>query len=124
MTHRHFFNIELTEGSDYSESFVYADPSTTLPISLTDYSADMKIRIAMNGNYNAYANPDFVLELSTTTGEIVLGGDAGTVTVNISGDKTTGLNWNRGAYTLFLISPSGGRAKFIEGFITINGSTL
>lgn len=121
---RNFFNIELTEGSDYSGSFVYQDPCTTLPLDLTGYAADMKVRIAMNGNYDGYDIPDFVMELGTATGEIVLGGTAGTVVVNIAAASTVGLNWNRAVYTLMLTSPQGKKIKFLEGFMTILGSAI
>lgn len=124
MTNRNFFNIELTEGSDYSESFVYQDPCTSLPIDLTGYTAELKARISMNGNYDGYDIPDFVLDIGTATGEIVLGGTAGTVTVSIAADTTVGLNWNRAVYTLMLTSSQGKKVKFMEGFMTILGSAI
>lgn len=124
MTNRIFFNIELTEGSDYSESFVYQDPCTTLPNDLTNWTADLKIRVAMNGTYDGYDIPDIALEIGTATGEIVLGGTAGTVTVTIPAADTVGLNWNRGVFTLMLTSPLGKKVKFMEGFVTILGSTI
>ena len=119
---RHTFHIELTEGMDYSVPFVYQDKVTGLPIPLTGYTADMKVRVGMNGTYDAEQNPDFVLEFTDTTG-IVLGGTAGTVTLNITAAQTTGLNWNRGNYNLVLISPTGQRIPFVGGFFTILGST-
>lgn len=118
------FHIELIEGSDYSESFVYQDPVTTLPVDLTGWSADLKVRIAMNGTYDGYSTPDYVIELGTSTGEIVLGDTTGSVTINISADKTTGLNWNRAVYTLMLTDTGGKKHPLFEGFFTILGSTI
>jgi hypothetical protein len=115
---RNVYHFEIMEGTDFSQTFLYADPSTGLPINLTGYTADMKVKQGADGTYDGYWNPSVILELSSPT-QIVLGGTAGTVIVNIAASLTTGLNWNNGVYNLTLISSTGQRIPFMNGFFTI-----
>jgi hypothetical protein len=121
---RNVYNIEVPEGTDYSVSFIYADPLTGLPVDLTGYSADMKVRTNNNGTYDGQSNPDFVLEFTTgsSPGGIVLGGTAGTVTLTVTAAQTTQLNWNRAVQELVLINSAGLRTVFFYGFFTILSS--
>jgi hypothetical protein len=121
---RNVTHFEITEGTDFTQSFLYVDLSTGLPIDLTDYTADMKLKENMNGTYDGYANGAFVLELSTTLGGIILGGDTGLVTVMFTAEQTTNVNWNRAVYNLVLTSPQSKRIPFMNGFVTILSDTV
>lgn len=116
---RNVYHFEITEGTDFTQSFLYTNPVTGLPINLTGYTADLKIKQASNGTYDGYSNPSVVLELFAPNGGITLGGTAGTVTVAITAAQTTALTWNQGVYNLTLINASGQRIPFMNGFFTI-----
>jgi hypothetical protein len=113
------YHFEVVEGCDFSQTFLYTDPVTTLPIDLTNYTADMKLKQGMNGTYDGFNNPSIVMELSTSIGGITLGGTAGTVTITIAANQTQNLTWNRAVYNLTLIGSTGTRTPFLGGFFTI-----
>lgn len=121
---RNVTHFEITEGTDFTQSFLYADSSTGLPIDLSGFTADMKLKENMNGTYDGYANGAFVLELSTTLTGITLGGTSGLVTISFTADQTTGLVWNRAVYNLVLTTPQGKRIPFMNGFVTILSDTV
>ncbi|MDF2435466.1 MAG: hypothetical protein JWP44_5097 [Mucilaginibacter sp.] len=104
------YHIEIKEGADYSVTFTYEDPETTLPIDLTGYSAVMKVR----QGYDGYARLDVDLSFTPT-----LGGADGTVQVLIPGSSTNNLMWTVGVYDVFLTSPAGRVTKLIGGFFVV-----
>jgi hypothetical protein len=120
---RDVFHLEVTEGTDFTQSFLYADPCTQVPSDLTGFTADMKIKDNGNGTYDGYANPNVVLELSTANGGIVLGGTNGIVTIVLTNMQLTDTTWNRGVYNIVLTDMSGKKIPFLHGFITIISDT-
>jgi hypothetical protein len=120
---RNVTHFELTPGTDFAQSFLYADPTTGLPINLTGYSATMVLKEGMNDNYDGYWNGDSLLTLSTTTGELAIDGVNGLVTVNFSADQTETTLWNRAVYTLILTTPQGKKIPFMNGFVTLLPAT-
>jgi len=120
MSERYVYQIEIIQGTDYSQSFVYRDPCTELPNDLTNFTADFKVKINGNGTYDGQSNPDTVLELNTTNiGGITLGGTNGLITITITNDLVEAVTWNRGVYNLILIDPNGKKIPFLSGFVTI-----
>lgn len=116
MTIEHY-DIELDTSASWTHTFTWLDPSTTLPINLTGFTAKMQIRWA-------YGDPAVQLELTSANGGIVLGGVNGTITLVITDIQTTalatGLIRTRGLYDLFLIDPSTSPhtvTKYTEGFV-------
>lgn len=116
---RNTTHFELTPGTDETQSFLYADPSTGLPINLTNYTAKMVLKEGMNDNYDGYWNGAILLSLTTENGGITLGGSNGLVSVNFSADQTEDTLWNRAVYTLILINPQGKSSLFMSGFVTL-----
>lgn len=114
------FDLELEAGASWSYTWTWTDPSTTLPIDLTGFTAKGQIRWM-------FGDPVVQLELNTTNGGVVLGGEDGTVTLNITSAQTTTLSNDlfrtRGIYDLFLTDPSTSPStvtKFLDGFVYID----
>lgn len=109
------FHLALDEGMDHTFKFIYLDESTLLPINLTGYRADLYVRMSpgstqvLKGISSSYSYSD---------GSITLGSD-GMITLKISGDFTTDLNWSKGIYDVVLIDPDQNRVKIINGFVNI-----
>ena len=110
------FHIEIDEESDYTTSFTYINNSTGLPMDLTGYRADIQVKSTYNGESNGAAD---LVYTSDSGGGIVLSGVTGVITVYIPYTDTTGLNWTRATWNLFLYSPQGMRLKFVSGFFTV-----
>lgn len=110
------FDIELNAEATYVKQWIWTDPSTTLPIDLTGYTAIMQIRWQ-------YGDPAVQLSLTQVSG-IILGGTAGTVTLTITPVQTKNLSTTlfltRGLYDLFLTDTSGLVTKFAGGFVYVD----
>jgi hypothetical protein len=123
------FHIVIDEESDWTETFVWQDELTGLPVPLTGYRAEIQVRTGSDGDTaTALNNPRVVLTF-TTDGEnppIVLGGTAGTIQVTIPYSATYQTYWNQAVYSLILVSPTGQRKEFLRGFFIIqpNASKL
>lgn len=109
------FDIEMEQGATFDEiSFTWwTDSTKTAPVNLTGYSARMQMR----EDYDD-ADPQFEV-LSTTVGEITLGGAAGTVDVVVPATKTAAITARKGFYDLELVSPSGKVVKLMKGRVTV-----
>lgn len=113
-------NIDLEEKTDSTVRITYRDDTTNLPVDLTGYKAIIQIR----PQFGDYITID---ELNTTLGNIVLGGQSGTIDINFvpsDSDQTAVITgWTRAAYDLVLIDTSGKRKKLLKGFVTIGRSS-
>lgn len=120
------FNIVVEEETDYQETFIYLDPATNLPVDLTNWRAELQVRVGPGGDFSSFNNINAQLTYNTDTSAIVLGGTAGAVTVNIPYKDTYQLYWMTGDYSLILITPVGKRVPFLKGFFTVlaNASKL
>jgi hypothetical protein len=94
-----------------SESFrrlIYWTDSNNTPIPTTNYSAKMQIKIRKE--------KPAVLTLSSETGEIVLADN--TITLNLSSEQTTLLDYKEYIYDLFLTHTDGTVVKLLYGIIS------
>lgn len=82
------------------------------PVNLTGYTARMQAR------ENIDSTPLF--SWTSTGGQLVLGGAAGTITLNISAATTAGYSDGLYLYDLELESGSGVVTRLLEGNFTIN----
>lgn len=121
---RNVYQLEVVEATDFTQSFLYNNPTTGLPVNLTNYHADLRIKQAMNGNYDGYGSAESVLELSDVLGGITLGGTTGLITITFTAAQLTATTWNRGVYSLNLTDPTGLTSRFMYGFITILQDTV
>lgn len=107
-------NIEVEEGTDYFLQITYNDPSTGLPVDITNYSAELFVDVLMG-------DAGSKLTLSTVGGQIVLTGAGGIINLAIPGSSTIGFGQFMGPYNLYLISPTPDfvRTKLSKGFFTV-----
>jgi hypothetical protein len=83
------------------------------PVDLTGFTADMQIRQTVQSSTILY-------EASTSNGDIVLGGTAGTITLTIPASATAGFTWNLGVYDMNLTSSGGIVTRLIQGAVTVS----
>lgn len=79
------------------------------PVDLTGYSAALQIR----------AFPLSTTILYDASGNLTLGGTAGTISLSIPASATTGFTWWQGAYDLILTSPAGVVTRLLQGSVTV-----
>lgn len=109
------FHLELNEGMDHTFKFLYVDESTLLPIDLTGYRADLYVRMTpgspqiLKGISSSFSYSDGAISLNAS----------GEITVSLSGDFTTDLNWSNGIYDVVLTTPNQSRSKILKGFLNI-----
>lgn len=113
------YDLQVNQGETFTKVFTYKNPDGSL-IDLTGYSARMQVRT----NYEA---PTFLLELTTANGGIVIGGTAGTITINITPAQTLAIAitslvgippYQNFVYDLEIALGSTIR-KFLNGFFTL-----
>lgn len=78
------------------------------PIDLTGYTAAMQIRPFPNGPV-----------LYDASGDITLGGVAGTISLNIPAADTATMTWWMGQYDLLLTSSQGISTRLLMGSVTV-----
>lgn len=106
------YNFELEQGVTRTIPFVWKD-STGSPIDLLGYTARMQIRMNKSSS-------QVMLELTTENGGIVLGGLAGSVTLEFTEESTSKLT-RGGVYDLELVNSDGTTViRLVEGTITLS----
>jgi hypothetical protein len=101
------FTIEC--GTDWSLVLTHKDSSGSA-IDNTGYSANMDIRSAAGGS--------LIENLSSTGGEITLGGTNGRITLALTDTATGAITAGRYVYDLELTNDSGSIERLIEGNVT------
>ena len=113
-------NLEIEENTDYNLRINYTEPSTGLPVDLTNYEAELYVDEGM-GDSGA------VFTLTTgVNGGITLSGSGGQIVITIASGATSGLGMFKGFYSLFLVGPAPDfvRTKISKGFFTVSPSSL
>ncbi len=107
--------LSIWQGQTFNDALTMQDP-TGAAIDLTGYTAQLMARVDITDTAPQ-------ITWGTTTGEIVLGGTAGTITFNVSAATTAALNtleetttW---AYDLVITSASGIAERVIQGVMVI-----
>lgn len=100
----------MDQGSVFSVALVYTD-SSNVPINLTGFTAKMQLR----QNYNS---TDADLTLATATGEIVIVGATGSITVSATAVQTAALSPGFYVYDLELTSGTN-ISRLIQGQVTV-----
>lgn len=106
------YDITVDQGASWSLLLRWEDDDGN-PIDLTSYSAKMQIR-------PYYNSPVVVATLSTINGGIVIDGDAGEVTAQLSASETGGMTVLEGVYDMELTSPTGMITRIISGKYTLS----
>jgi hypothetical protein len=102
----------IEQGATFELVCTWRNPDRT-PINLTGYSATMTAATTKGAAK--------VIDVSDVTGEIVLGGAAGTVSVTIPASATSLLAPGAYVYEINLASPGGIVTRMIEGPLLIDG---
>lgn len=103
-------NITIDQGTDWSEVYRLRDGNKEL-VDLSGYTARMQIR----RDYDATA---VMVELTTSNGRIVLGGEEGTITLSLDAATTAGIT-RAGVYDIELVSPGGQVYRPLRGDVNL-----
>ena len=100
------YNIICPQGTTFSQQLIYS--LNNVPMNLTGFSARMQIR-------EKHTTPHYQLSLTSSNGGLVLGGEAGTIIINVSSTQTTAIHAKEYVYDLELVSSSNLVTRIIEG---------
>jgi len=107
------YDIEVEKGTTYLETFtLFLDVDAGTLVKLTGSSARMSVR--------KKANLPEIINLNTTDGGITLGGEAGTVDLEISATDTGALPSGVYRYSLEIEGSGGQVIRYLEGLFTID----
>jgi hypothetical protein len=101
------YNIICEQGATLERNLTFRDGNGLL-VNLTGFSAQMQVRPTVTSS-------TVTLELSTLNNRIVLGGQAGTITLNVPATTTATLAPGDFVYDLELTSPNGVVRRLVEG---------
>lgn len=119
------YNLVIYQGQTYTQIIVWtAGPglagafpnqtpavgSTPIPVDLTGYTATMQFRPFQNPNAPLYYD---------ASGDIILGGVTGTISLSIPSSATEDFTWFNAYYDLLLTSSQGIVVPLLTGTVTI-----
>jgi len=105
-------NILIEQGSTFKLNLTWKD-SEGVPVDLTGYTARMQVRPTVE-------SADVLLNLSTATGEITLGGAAGTIAAVASAQQTSLIGGRRAVYDLEVEASNGVVTRLLQGAVAIS----
>ena len=91
------YNFVCPQGTTFAEQLTWSIDDS--PVDLDTYTARMQVR-------EKYTSTQKILDLTTENGGITLGGDAGTIDINIDANSTASLVAKTYVYDIELISSS------------------
>jgi len=91
------YNFVCPQGSTFAEQLTWSIDDS--PVDLNTYTARMQVR-------EKYTSTQKILDLTTENGGITLGGDTGTIDINIDANSTAALVAKTYVYDLELIISS------------------
>ncbi|MDF5755831.1 hypothetical protein [Spongiactinospora sp. TRM90649] len=100
------FPLRIDQGATLDRLITWTN-AAGVPIDVTGWSAAMQIRERAGGALYA--------ELSTSGGQIILGGAAGTIRLRVAASVTAEWVWERGSYDLVLSDADGQKTRLLEG---------
>ena len=103
------YSLSLTRGSTWTESFVFSDDETGLPVDLTGFTARMHIR-TLAGRYGLSTADTLVMELTTANGRLVITPADGQIDLVVSATDTA------------LLSPLNKRVRYVYGLELVNAA--
>lgn len=106
------YDLMIEQGATFNQTVTWKD-STGAAVDLTGYSARMQFRPSVNA-------PTVYFSATSSDGRIVLGGTAGTITINISAVETTAFTFVSAVYDLELQSASGVVTRLLEGGVAVS----
>ena len=105
-------DITVDKGSTYQETYTIKDEAGD-PVDLSSYTGEMDIRISSFSS-------DTLYQIDTTTGNMILGGAAGTIAITMPESVTS--TWTATTYTydLKLTNGSGVSEFILYGNLLVN----
>lgn len=104
------YNITANQGETFNFSFTISTDGT--PWDLTGYTARMQVRTTVEATTK-------LLDLTSTDGDITLGGVAGTVAITVSATDMAALIAGRHVYDLEVVSAGGTVYRILEGKFSV-----
>ncbi len=105
-------NFEIEQGATFQHRLTWKDGNGD-PVDVTGYVAKMQIR-------DKVASVDVLMELSSANGRIILGGDQGTIDLEINAPDSAAIIWKKGVHDLELESPAGVVTRLVEGKVSVS----
>jgi len=102
----------IEQGADFFWTLTYKDNIGT-PVDLTGYSARMQVR-------EDYSSPLALVDISTDSGEVTLGGAAGTIHIHLSAVETSALDFTTAKYDLEIADSQGVVTRLLQGAVTLS----
>jgi hypothetical protein len=106
------YDIIIDKGSTWQRTLTIKD-SDGIPVDLTDYYAELDIRITEFSEETA-------IQLDSNSSSIVLGGTSGTISLIIEPTDTSAFTIPAGKHDLKLVSPLGISEFILYGNVRIN----
>jgi hypothetical protein len=104
------YNFICPQGATFSKQLSYLIDS--IPVNLTGYTARMQVR-------EKHSSSSVVLDLSTENNSITLGGQSGSILINISASNTSSIFAKTYVYDLELESSDGFVVRLLEGTFNV-----
>lgn len=104
-------NFTIDQGAHFESLITVRNEDDSL-FDFTDYTARMQIRLEVDSD-------DYVVELTTENGGIVLGGDEGTLRVVMDAESTDLIN-REGVYDIEIIDNTDKVYRLLKGKIRLN----
>ena len=105
-------NIFIEQGATFEYVLTLTD-ETNNPINLTSYKARMQIRRTVQSR-------DFLIELTTENGRIVISPVIGSITLSISASDTANLSFTQAVYDLEIVSADDVVTRIIQGTVNLS----
>ena len=107
-------DLVIEQGADWQQIFyLFAPGSSTVPLDLTGYTANMHIRTTV-----AAVAP--IIALNTSNGRIVITPLAGKIALQLLAEDSAALSVGYAVYDLMLTSSSGTVSRLVQGGVTLS----
>ena len=107
-------DLVIEQGADWSHIFyLFAPGSSTVPLDLTGYTANMQIRATI-----AALVP--IITLSSANGRIVITPLTGRIALNLPASYAAALTIGYAVYDLLLTSPAGSISRLVQGGVNLS----
>lgn len=105
-------DVTIRQGANFYLSVTLEDESEQV-IDLTGATARMQGRLRVGASSTLF-------DWDTAGGEIVVDGDAGSVTIDVDAATTAALDFDTGQYDLELVESDGHVTRLLQGVVTLS----
>ena len=111
----HKVPLKFYTGETFDKTWIWSTGDSidaALPVNLTGCTSKLQVRPSAESE-------TILLELSTQSGSIILGGTTGSIRVLVTDESTALFNWNQGVYDLFIYFPDGSSVVRMGGLVSV-----